>query len=70
MKKVSNSVNSGITMTVKELREALSEYKDDLPVVATWEGVGAGFRKENMEIRFNSEYMDEPQLEIDVENYG
>jgi hypothetical protein len=70
MKKVNKADNSGLTMTVKELRDELSKYPDDLPVIATWEGVGAGIRKENFTTRFDNGYMDEMQLEIDVENYS
>ena len=32
---------AGRTATVKELREFLKKYPDDMPVMATWEGVNA-----------------------------
>ena len=32
---------AGVTMTVKELREALSSYPDAMPVIAGWEGCDA-----------------------------
>ena len=32
---------AGSTMTVKELKELLSKHPDDMPVMATWEGVTA-----------------------------
>lgn len=32
---------AGATMTVKELREKLALYPDEMPVFGTWEGVAA-----------------------------
>lgn len=37
----STEVLAGNTVTVKELMEALSKYPEDMPVMATWEGVHA-----------------------------
>ena len=57
-----------MTMTVRELKTSLDGYPDEMPVVAVWEGCGAGFRIENFEVvQYNA---DEPQLCINVENYG
>lgn len=68
MKKVHpNDPRSGDTMTVKELREALSKYPDDMAVIAAWEGVGAGIRLENFSIWTTEGRGD---LQIDVDNYG
>jgi len=39
------------TMTVKELRDFLSQFPDDMPVAATWEGVVAPILSENFEPR-------------------
>lgn len=58
---------SGLTMTVKELRSALSEYQDDLPVIAEWEGVAAGIRPENIK---RETHNGREELAIDVEQYG
>lgn len=35
----SESNEAGKTITVKEMIEALSKYPDDMPVLATWEGI-------------------------------
>lgn len=59
--------HSKSTMTVKELRDHLTNYPDDTPVIATWEGVRAGIRKENFSIEDNDGRDD---LEIWVEQYG
>jgi hypothetical protein len=34
-----NGKTIGVTMTVKELREKLAEYPDEMPVFGEWEGV-------------------------------
>jgi len=34
----SNGVKRGETLTIKELREGLAKYPDDMPVMAEWEG--------------------------------
>ncbi|MFH1744507.1 MAG: hypothetical protein ABIH23_36345, partial [bacterium] len=68
MKKVTEKYErSGFTMTVSELRDSLSKYADDMPVVTTWESVISGVRNENftVEVRNGRE-----ELVIDVENYG
>ena len=70
IKKVNTSERSGSTMTVKELRDTLSHYPDDMPVVATWEGVVAGITIDNFSYKYDERYMPEMHLEIDVENYG
>ena len=54
-------------MTVAELIAKLQTYDPELPVVATWENVGAGIREENFSIE---EYDDRKELSIDVEDYG
>lgn len=56
-----------LTMTVGALIEALGTYDPGLPVIVTWEGVGAGIRLENFRV---IEREGRKELEIDVENYG
>ena len=56
-----------MTMTVAEMIAELQKYDPSLPVVATWESVGAGFRTENFGI---VEYEGRKELSIDVEDYG
>jgi len=66
-----NDLHSGLTMTVKELRDELSKYPDDMPVVATWEGVRAGITPQDFLVSEPTPYgVTEKQLEIDVEDYG
>ena len=69
MKKIHARPHSGDTMTVKELMDALSEYPSDMAVIATWEGVCAGIRKDNFYVEENTDTLGE-RLFIDVENYG
>ena len=38
---------AGKTMTVAELREKLNEFPQDMPVLATWEGIATFFNPEN-----------------------
>lgn len=38
-----NNFDIGATMTVGELKAKLAEYPDDLPVLATWEGIHTFF---------------------------
>lgn len=52
-------------MTVSELIEQLQKYDGDLPVIATWEGVSAGFEAECFEV---TETDGRTELLIDV-NY-
>ena len=40
---------AGKTMTVAELRAKLSEYPDDMPVMALWEGCYAYINPENFD---------------------
>jgi len=58
---------SGMTMTVAELIAELQAYEPALPVIATWEGVGAGFRPENFMIGFDE---GRKYLSIDVDDHG
>ena len=39
---------AGSTMTVKELRLALSEFPDDMPVMAEWEGCHAYIERDKL----------------------
>ncbi len=55
------------TMTVKELKEFLSTYPDDMAVMSTWESVTSPIRAENAELMT---FGDEIALVFDVENYG
>ena len=41
---------AGSTMTVAELKAALEEYPDDMPVFAEWEGVNGYIKKDNFSI--------------------
>lgn len=68
MKPVNKWPHSKMTMTISELIDALSKYPADMPVIATLENVAAGIRVENFDVNDRGE--DEPQLCIDVENYG
>jgi hypothetical protein len=40
----------GSTMTVSELREKLNEYPQDMPVLATWEGIHTFFAPESFKV--------------------
>jgi len=68
MKVQPGSFNSGETMTVGELIEALKGYDPGIAVLARWEGVYAGIRKKN----FFTVSPDDTRTEliIDVEDYG
>jgi hypothetical protein len=64
--------SAGSTMTVKELKEKLSEYPDSMPVFCQWEGVYAWVDPEN----FSAEEYHKGMLEdkeicliIDVDQY-
>jgi len=60
----------GSTMTVKELREKLSQYSDELPVFAEWETCKAYIEPSSFaleEVRKNNESF--PALVIDVNSY-
>lgn len=70
MKTISKREHSGKTMTVGELKEFLSKFLNEMPVVATWEGVSAGIIEENIIIKKPDNYYSEDTLEIDVECYG
>ena len=59
---------SGQTMTVGELIDALKEYDPGALVLATWEGVDAGIRRDNFELRTGRH--GRLELVIDVEDYG
>ncbi len=66
----SRRTSAGSTMTVKELKELLSKYPDDMPVMATWEGVTAFI--EDSEVVSVSKGMEEDRedcLVFDVEGY-
>ena len=69
MKKVyPENPNSKETMTVGELIETLKDYDPDIAVLATWEGVVTGIRKESI---FTVSPDDKRiELLIDVEDYG
>ena len=41
---------AGQTMTVSELRELLTKYQDDMPVLAEWEGVLAYIEPDNFAV--------------------
>jgi hypothetical protein len=62
----------GQTMTVKELREKLAEYPDDMPVFGGYEGVKGCINPGSFEV---AEYTrcrvqdEQPCLMIDVEDY-
>ena len=53
-------------MTVAELIAELQTYEPSLPVIATWEGVAAGFRPENFMIGFDE---GRKYLSIDVDDH-
>lgn len=59
-----------MTTSVKQLRDALAKYPDDMPVVPTWEGIFTEFRLDRLEVAHTKiKYNDEkPQdiLVIDV----
>jgi hypothetical protein len=59
---------NGETMTVGELIEVLGDYDPDTAVLATWEGVFTGIRKEKIFLgTFDGVRL---ELIIDVEDYG
>lgn len=63
---------AGSTMTVKELREKLAEYPDDMPVFGTWEGVNGWIRADcfSVEVTHKGDASEAcPALLIDVEEY-
>jgi len=68
MKPFKLSSDSDLTMTVGELRTFLLRFPEEMPVVATWEGVSAGIREEDAVVKENRYYR-EKTLEIDVESY-
>lgn len=49
--------------TVKQLRDALAKYPDDMPVVPTWEGIFTEFHLDRLEIAHTS-IDDEPPRDI------
>jgi hypothetical protein len=59
-------VDGKLTLTAGELRERLNDYPPDTPVFATWEGVMASFKPENMVLE---KYSLVDCVVIDVENY-
>lgn len=62
----------GETMTVKELREKLSEYPDDMPVFGEWEGCYGFIIPQNFStVRTGKGYADDicDCLLIDVNDY-
>lgn len=58
---------SGLTLTVAELIAELRRYDPELPVIAEWERVGAGFRPDNFRV---SEYEGRKELIINVDDHG
>ena len=63
---------AGKTLTVAELKKELEKYPDNMPVMATWEGVTAYIDSEN----FETDYVCKGKVEdkemclvIDVEQY-
>lgn len=52
------------TLTVFGLREILSEYPDDMPVLATWEGIFTLFRGKNHYNPRNKETSDYVEVKI------
>ena len=63
---------AGNTMTVAELREALSEYPQDMPVFGAWEGVFGYIEKDKFFVQstHKGDRRDECEcLLIDVEEY-
>lgn len=66
------STGTKTTMTVKELQDKLAEYPDDMPVLATWEGVYAPITADSFTTAPYTRCLAEdacPVLEIDVDNY-
>ena len=63
----------GQTATIKELREALAAYPDDMPVMAEWEGVWAFIDPKNfaVEPEVHKGFPEErcPCLMLDVNEY-
>lgn len=63
---------AGKTMTVAELKEELEKYPDEMPVLATWEGMHTFFSPGCFEIKEwstgNKEDVDKC-LVIDVDQY-
>lgn len=63
---------AGETLTVSELKIELSKYPDEMPVMATWEGVNAYIDSEDFEIycvHKGNEEDEEQCLIIDVGRY-
>lgn len=59
-----------VTMTVGELREKLSEYPDEMPILPTWEGIHRGIQKNGFDV-IEADYFHKDDncsaLQIDVE---
>jgi hypothetical protein len=70
MKHISRRENSSLTMTVLELKNYLSKFPENMPIVATWEGVSAAICDNNFSVHEIDQYYPEKTLEIDVESYG
>lgn len=67
-----NGNQCGSTLTVKELRECLSAYPEDMPVMATWEGVVACIEEDMMAVEPIDKGLAVERCEgllIDVGNY-
>ena len=61
-----------MTMTVRELREKLSEYPDEMPVFGTWEGVNGYITANCFEVEMSHKGCASEAVEsllIDVESY-
>lgn len=62
-----------MTMTIKELRDALGDFPGDMPVYATWEGQWARIERSNMSLSKSVGSADSARqyvLLIDVDNPG
>ncbi len=44
-------LESGKTMTVAELKAELNKYPDNIPVIATWEGVMVGINADDFRVK-------------------
>lgn len=63
---------AGRTVTVGEMKTALDEYPDDMPIMAEWEGVNAYVDPSEFGMELVSKGMDEDEevcLVMPVENY-
>lgn len=67
-----NGNQCGSTLTVKELIECLSKHPEDMPVMATWEGVIACIEEDMMPVEAIDKGLPEEHCDcllLDVGNY-